>query len=63
MADKAKEKEVETRMGIVGQGGSREAMESEVPEDDKRYPVVGKRSPCPQKGWKDLNVCGLQRFE
>ena len=46
-------------MGIVGQGGSREVVESKVPESDKRYPVVGKYGPSPQEGWKGPNVCGL----
>ena len=50
-------------MGIVGQGRSREIVESKVPGSDRRYPVVGKRNPYPQKGWKGPNVYGLQRLE
>ena len=50
-------------MGIVGQGRSREAVESKVPGGDRRHLVVGKRSPYPKKGQKGPNMCRLQRFE
>ena len=63
ITNKAKEKEVETRMGFVGQGKSREAIEGEVSGSGRGHSMVSEYSPNPQEGWKGPNVYGLQRLE